>query len=227
MGRLLEIVTPLRKATKCDFLARMNDDKTHGGGEGIRVRLLGQRRRYGYVGYKFIEGRWKPLAQGLIDLYGLKDGSSVLDVGCGKGVPALRDEENSAGPQDRRLRHFNARSRLSPREIKSYLFHYRARDPRRWRVRPGDFAGPPAQSAPTRAGDRGAGDQPGRQGQVHHGRDLGPACNGGEERRKREISRNVSIWGICASATITAATPRRICTGTMRVADSLESEADR
>jgi hypothetical protein len=29
MGRLLEIVTPLRKATKRDFLARMNDDKTH------------------------------------------------------------------------------------------------------------------------------------------------------------------------------------------------------
>ena len=29
MGPLLEIVTPLRKATKRDFLARMNDDKTH------------------------------------------------------------------------------------------------------------------------------------------------------------------------------------------------------
>ena len=48
----------------------------------------------------------------------------MLDV----GVPALRDEENSAGPQDRRLRHFKARPRLSPREIKPYLFHYRAQD---------------------------------------------------------------------------------------------------
>jgi hypothetical protein len=29
MGRLLEIVTPLHKATKRDYLARMNDDKVH------------------------------------------------------------------------------------------------------------------------------------------------------------------------------------------------------
>ena len=29
MGRLLEIVTPLHKATKRDCLARMNDDKVH------------------------------------------------------------------------------------------------------------------------------------------------------------------------------------------------------
>ena len=29
MGRLLEIVTPLHKATKRDVLARMNDDKVH------------------------------------------------------------------------------------------------------------------------------------------------------------------------------------------------------
>src|SRR5258707_11566030 len=41
-------------------------------------------RRYGYGGYKFIDGRWKTVAQALIDIYGLKDESSVLDVGCGK-----------------------------------------------------------------------------------------------------------------------------------------------
>ena len=29
MGRLLDIVTPLHKATKRDYLARMNDDKVH------------------------------------------------------------------------------------------------------------------------------------------------------------------------------------------------------
>ena len=44
-------------------------------------------------------GRWRPLAQTLVDRYGIKAGMSVLDVGCGKGyllyeftqiVPGLR-----------------------------------------------------------------------------------------------------------------------------------------
>jgi SAM-dependent methyltransferase len=41
-------------------------------------------RRYGYGGYRY-DGRWRPLAQTLIDRYGLKPGMRVLDVGCGKG----------------------------------------------------------------------------------------------------------------------------------------------
>jgi len=56
-------------------------------------------RRYGYGGYKYIEGYWKPLAQRLIDRYRLESGSRVLDVGCGKAhilhemklmIPSLR-----------------------------------------------------------------------------------------------------------------------------------------
>ena len=86
-------------------------------------------RRYGYGGYKFIEGRWTPVAQALIDIYGLKDGSKVLDVGCGKALPALRDEADPAGPGGRGLRHLQARPRRSAAtKIKPYLFRYRAQD---------------------------------------------------------------------------------------------------
>ena len=42
-------------------------------------------RRYGYGGYNYIPGRWQLVAQTLIDYYELKPGSSVLDIGCGKG----------------------------------------------------------------------------------------------------------------------------------------------
>jgi len=42
-------------------------------------------RRYGYGGYKYIPGRWKAVADTLINTYKLVDGSKVLDVGCGKG----------------------------------------------------------------------------------------------------------------------------------------------
>jgi len=41
-------------------------------------------RRYGYGGYKYLAGRWKPVAEVLIKKYNLTNDSSVLDVGCGK-----------------------------------------------------------------------------------------------------------------------------------------------
>ena len=41
-------------------------------------------RRYGYGGYKYIAGRWKPVAEALIAEYNLTNQSSILDVGCGK-----------------------------------------------------------------------------------------------------------------------------------------------
>jgi len=87
MGQLRNFVTPLHKATTRDYLARMVDDKV--------VCMLKAKeyeadywdgdRRFGYGGYKFIEGRWKPVAEALIKTYNLKAGSKVLDVGCGKG----------------------------------------------------------------------------------------------------------------------------------------------
>ena len=87
MGRLLEIVTPLHAATRRDYMARMTDDKV---ACSLRAREFEADywdgdRRYGYGGYRFIDGRWAPVARALIETYGLKAGSSVLDVGCGKG----------------------------------------------------------------------------------------------------------------------------------------------
>ena len=41
-------------------------------------------RKYGYGGYKYLAGRWKPVAEILIKKYNLSNNSSVLDVGCGK-----------------------------------------------------------------------------------------------------------------------------------------------
>jgi SAM-dependent methyltransferase len=86
MGRLLEIVTPLHRSTNRDYLARMVDDKVHCmvKAKEYEFDYWDGDRRYGYGGYKFIEGRWAPVAQALIDIYKLNNGSRVLDVGCGK-----------------------------------------------------------------------------------------------------------------------------------------------
>lgn len=87
MGNLLDIVTPLHQSTKRNYLERMNDDK-------INCMLKAKEyeydywdgdRRFGYGGYKYIPGRWKPVAEKLIEIYSLTNQSSVLDVGCGKG----------------------------------------------------------------------------------------------------------------------------------------------
>jgi ubiquinone/menaquinone biosynthesis C-methylase UbiE len=87
MGRLLNIVTPLHQSTQRDYLARMLDDKVYC---MLKAKEYEQDywdgdRRYGYGGYKYMPGRWKPLAEALIKHYNLTDFSSVLDIGCGKG----------------------------------------------------------------------------------------------------------------------------------------------
>lgn len=86
MGRLMNIVTPLHRATKRDYIGRMTDEKVH----CMEVaRKYGRDfwdgdRRYGYGGYKY-DGRWSVVARALIDQYNLKDDARILDVGCGKG----------------------------------------------------------------------------------------------------------------------------------------------
>lgn len=41
-------------------------------------------RRYGFGGYKY-DGRWRKIAEKMVDHYRLPDDAKILDVGCGKG----------------------------------------------------------------------------------------------------------------------------------------------
>ena len=41
-------------------------------------------RHIGYGGYRY-DGRWRPVAEAIAKHYDLKPGSTILDVGCGKG----------------------------------------------------------------------------------------------------------------------------------------------
>ena len=85
MGKLVNIINFLHKKTKRQYLPRMQDDKVH----CMEVaREYGSDywdgdRRYGYGGYSY-DGRWKALAQRIIETYQLPDDARILDVGCGK-----------------------------------------------------------------------------------------------------------------------------------------------
>ena len=130
MGRLLDIVTPLHRRTKRDYLARMVDDK-------VRCMLKAKEyeldywdgdRRYGYGGYRY-DGRWKTVAEQLIATYNLAPDAKILDVGCGKGF--LLYELKQLLPAATCVGFDVSKHGLAdaPDGIRDSLFLYRAQDP--------------------------------------------------------------------------------------------------
>ena len=87
MNRPKKYITKLHKSTKRNYVERMINDK-------IKCSKIATKyekdywdgdRKFGYGGYKYIPGRWTPVAEKIIKDYKLKPGSHVLDLGCGKG----------------------------------------------------------------------------------------------------------------------------------------------
>lgn len=131
MGEMLELVTPLHQSTSRDYLARMVDSKV----EAMMVaKEYGKDywdgdRRYGYGGYTYLAGRWKPVAEALIDRYDLSNASSILDVGCGKAY--LLYELQLLLPEARLVGFDVSQHGLQSRhpELKADLFEHKAQDP--------------------------------------------------------------------------------------------------
>lgn len=80
----------IHKSTQRDFLARVNEPEY----PKAKAARLAKKwdidywdgdRRICYGGYGYIPGRWAPVAQAMIDHYGIKAGDKILDIGCGKG----------------------------------------------------------------------------------------------------------------------------------------------
>jgi len=131
MGKLVNFVTPLHKATERSYLDRMNDDKINCmiTAKEYEFDYWDGNRRFGYGGYKFIPGRWRPVAEALIKNYNLTNNSSILDIGCGKAF--LLYEIKLLLP-DIRIKGFDISKhglQEARNEIKDYLFIHRAQDP--------------------------------------------------------------------------------------------------
>ena len=130
MGKLVNFVTPLHKSTKRAYIERMLDDKVNCMNIAKKYEndYWDGDRRYGYGGYKYIPGRWKPIAELIIKNYNLKNTSSVLDVGCGKGFLLYEMKKLLPNLKVSGFDISNHGLAEAKDEIKKYLFIHRAQD---------------------------------------------------------------------------------------------------
>jgi SAM-dependent methyltransferase len=129
MNSLMNLVTPLHKRTKRDYLARMVDDKVHcmRKAKEYEFDYWDGDRRYGYGGYRY-DGRWKPVAQNFIDTYGLTSDSKILDVGCGKAFLLHEIAQLLPGAEVHGFDTSQHGMADAPEPIRTHLFRYRAQD---------------------------------------------------------------------------------------------------
>ena len=129
MGRKLSIFNELHTRTNRKYIERMQDDKVACMKEARKfdVSFWDGNRRYGYGGYKY-DGRWKIVAQQLIQEYKLTNDSKILDVGCGKGFLLYEIKQLLPGAY---IRGFDVSSyalKNAKEEIKKFLFIHKAQD---------------------------------------------------------------------------------------------------
>ncbi|MBP5855613.1 methyltransferase domain-containing protein [Marivibrio halodurans] len=82
-----EFVSLVHKSTKRDYIARVNEiDKAEVAEVAIQFGYdyWDGDRLTGYGGYKY-DGRWRKVADAMVESYGIKPGMRILDVGSGKG----------------------------------------------------------------------------------------------------------------------------------------------
>jgi len=131
MGKLVDYVTQIHQLTSRNYIDRMIDDKVlcMKKAKEYEADYWDGDRRFGYGGYKYLAGRWKPVAQALIENYNLSNESSVLDIGCGKGY--LLYEMKLLLP-NLRISGFDISNHgiaTAKQEVKEQLFIHRAQDP--------------------------------------------------------------------------------------------------
>ena len=96
--KYIDFMSPVHKATKRDYIARVNDlefpkYKASEIAKKYDFDYWDGDRKINYGGYKFIPGRWLPVAEYMKKEYDLKKGDKILDVGCGKGFQ-LKELQN-------------------------------------------------------------------------------------------------------------------------------------
>lgn len=84
---LRSFVTAVHRSTARDYIGRVTEiDKAEAAELAVRYDrdYWDGSRQTGYGGYRY-DGRWRKVADAMIECYGIRPGMRILDVGCGKG----------------------------------------------------------------------------------------------------------------------------------------------
>ncbi len=122
----IDFLSELHKSTKRDYLGRVNDKEFPKALAASKAKEWGfdywdGDRRICYGGYNYIPDRWKPVAEKLISHYKLKDGSKLLDIGCGKGFLLYEIKKINPKIEVRGLDISSYALKNSKKEIRSFL----------------------------------------------------------------------------------------------------------
>lgn len=83
----IDFIMKAHRSTKRDYVQRVLEyDKAECAEVSLRFDkdYFDGDRRYGYGGYRY-DGRWRAIAEAMVQHYGLEAGSRILDIGCAKG----------------------------------------------------------------------------------------------------------------------------------------------
>lgn len=82
----VDFIGRLHRSTSRDYLARVNEgDKAQFAEVALKwgEEYWDGPRQFGYGGYRY-DGRWRPVAEAMVQHYQLPANARILDVGCGK-----------------------------------------------------------------------------------------------------------------------------------------------
>ncbi len=79
MGKFIKLVTKLHLSTKRDYIGRMFNQKVYAMKKARKFEFdyWDGKRKYGYGGYKYIPGKWRPVAKKIIKKYRLTNNSRL------------------------------------------------------------------------------------------------------------------------------------------------------
>ena len=83
----VDFLSTVHTSTKRDYIARVLEFPKAEAAKLAKkwdVEYWDGDRKTGYGGYRY-DGRWRKVADAMVEHYGLRPGDRFLDVGCGKG----------------------------------------------------------------------------------------------------------------------------------------------
>ncbi|SDT85514.1 class I SAM-dependent methyltransferase [Desulfobacula phenolica] len=119
----IDFISSVHKSTKRDYLKRVNEFSKAEAAEKAKkwgYDYWDGDRQVCYGGYHY-DGRWKKVADEMVEHYQLKSGDRVLDVGCGKGFLLYEFTQSQPGLEVVGLDISDYAIKNAKPEIKPYL----------------------------------------------------------------------------------------------------------